>query len=640
MGSLFMLLILLALSSAYGLLLGKRFEQTLPLACFTPIVVLYGFGLLDLLLVGVYVCIGLALLAGIWCVYCAFRDRKRFASLLLTPGCALFVALFAVVWLGHRGRLISQWDEFSHWALVVKNMFGLNALGNHPLSTVRFPGYQPGVALFQYFWARVGGAYVEADLYRSLNILTLSMLFPVFSGVGWRRMGSAALLFASVLLPPIMVDAGFYTSIYVDVVLGIVLAHMLYVYFSQRTFDRWAMLDLCAATFVLVLVKSSGFGLAAIALLMMLCDQVLRRMKRDRALPRETWHSWLLPLGVLLAMLLSKYSWDIYLQIKGTAEAWARVENITPSAVLSLFAGSAENYRYDIVTRFADASFSTPIGNGFLSLPYFAFLLVAAAFAGFSAWLRAEDRLYARRLTGLAAGLVIGGILYALSLMVLYVFSFEYREAMELASFGRYMGTYAVAAVGGGALLLAHSALTWEGADKVAPLQHQGARVVGVLTLVLALLINPRPLLDITAFSALGVRQTQEDREVYAAEERAAATLTSGDTVYLIAQNSAGYEFYASRYMLVPARVGHSSGNPWSLGAPYYDGDIWTEDLPLTEWMSRLAKYYTRVYLLRVDEQFIAGYGEAFEDVADIADDTMFEVVADGDTVRLVRTDF
>ena len=71
----------------------------------------------------------------------------------------------------------------------------------------------------------------------------------------------------------------------------------------------------------------------------------------------------------------------------------------------------------------------------------------------------------------------------------------------------------------------------------------------------------------------------------------------------------------------------------WSLGSPYYEGDIWTIDMKLEEWEQILYNEYTYVYLFRIDTQFISRYGSLFED--EITDDSIYEIIKNSESISL-----
>jgi hypothetical protein len=106
--------------------------------------------------------------------------------------------------------------------------------------------------------------------------------------------------------------------------------------------------------------------------------------------------------------------------------------------------------------------------------------------------------------------------------------------------------------------------------------------------------------------------------------------------VFIVYQRSAGRGFHIARYEIAPRPA-----NKWffSLGAPYYEGDIWTQPLTPEDWSKMLLEErFDYVFLERADEQFWTGFGALFRAAPgqDFRDHAVFRVVQAGeDLVRL-----
>ena len=94
----------------------KRYEESAPLSVFALIAILYLFGLLHLLLVGVYAVCLIAVGMLIATIYheAVKKHWSAFFGRTFTPAFFLFLAgTIAIVFIT-RGRMISGWDEYSH----------------------------------------------------------------------------------------------------------------------------------------------------------------------------------------------------------------------------------------------------------------------------------------------------------------------------------------------------------------------------------------------------------------------------------------------------------------------------------------------------------------------------------------------
>jgi hypothetical protein len=107
--------------------------------------------------------------------------------------------------------------------------------------------------------------------------------------------------------------------------------------------------------------------------------------------------------------------------------------------------------------------------------------------------------------------------------------------------------------------------------------------------------------------------------------------------IFIVYQRSAGRGFHIARYEIAPRPA-----NKWffSLGEPYYDGDVWTEPLTPEKWGEMLLmEGFDHVFLERTDEQFWARFGGMFAAAQGIdpRKHAVFRVVKTGEAgVRLV----
>ena len=115
--------------------------------------------------------------------------------------------------------------------------------------------------------------------------------------------------------------------------------------------------------------------------------------------------------------------------------------------------------------------------------------------------------------------------------------------------------------------------------------------------------------------------------------------ITGGEEkhVWIITQESTGFEFWPLRYGIRPANgeinVGFSiSDHTLSL----YPGDIWTIIIPAEEWREKL-KDYDYVMIWEADDIFREDYAALFANPADIDNRTIFAVNHETDLLERVR---
>ena len=89
--------------------------------------------------------------------------------------------------------------------------------------------------------------------------------------------------------------------------------------------------------------------------------------------------------------------------------------------------------------------------------------------------------------------------------------------------------------------------------------------------------------------------------------------MQKSDNVYIIYQQSKGFEYQIVRYELTPFQSNrYEDGSP-SIGKPYYEGDIWTSNINSQEFIEKLMDY-NYLLLAHSDYQFFKNYGSIFHD--------------------------
>lgn len=651
-----LLLIFVLLSSISAVLawiMKYKFEQALPVACLGLIVFVYFCGLVGHLRVGFYLSVAAGIGATVFCVVGTFKGwlkRDFWLTCILSPGFVVFCLFAIFTYCVHTGRLLTEWDEFSHWGLVVKNMYALDAFGNHPDSTVMFKGYPPTSATFQYLWMKLSGAYSEENLFRSMNILCFAFVLPVFKNISWKNIKVVPSVSLIIFVLPITFYSTFYKSIYVDALLGVLFAYILFTYFTANKYDAFFLINLALAIFALTLVKASGFGLSLISAVIIIFD-ILIQPRLLRGKDRESvkfeppknkkksadsdWPDVLIekPLYVILTVALtpfvSNYSWSVYRSITGTGQPWSGMSNLTLPAVLSFLRGESEQYRYTVLENFGKAIFEHPISTSFLKMTVFMFFLLLAAFT-ILIWNLINNKYLKRRIKFFCIGLFIGGVLYTISLVALYIFTYSEYEAVRLASFQRYMDTYLLACL----LFLSFCFIYYfDNRAKMHKIKST-ATCMTVYLVALCFLANLEFL--IANFSYDEILQSQNIRQSTDSINKIIPILDAkSDRLSYIYQNSNGYEITVAQYNMTPIKI----TNGGSLGDPYYEGDIWTTRISCEEWIEQLRNNCTYVYLANIDSQFIDGFSSAFENKEQIQNNSLYRVQESRGSIILTYVD-
>lgn len=441
---------LLALLGAYGFLSLTRSVKT----AFIPVIVnglivtvLYLFALNRQLDGGLFflTVIGLALLIATVAI-AVTRNNYESLRIFISPSFGFLLLASFLFWLLFHDVRLTDYDNFSHWAVIVKNMSWQHALPDMHSIGIQFSAYPPGSALFIYAICHYIG-FTEAHAVLAQSFLITSAIMPLFAFVDtafwskkWRQAG---LLLAMMCLLALAFYNGpsAMTSLLVDNVLLLTgLAATIIIVTMGKTPVRATMLvwPLMCTT---VLIKNSGMFFTAINTVLLLIYLVrwarqpgVHGKHQVRSVPRY------LPAGLAGVLTLLPYlcfgMWSTHVKHTFTNGSMSK-HAVSLQDYMTTFhqktAGDIATIGREIIKHifnFTDLhSASAIIVWNVVALVALLVLLRTA---------NAEIRLPLKH-TLITVDAIFAA--YVLGVYLMYIFSMPKGEALALASFDRYLGT-------------------------------------------------------------------------------------------------------------------------------------------------------------------------------------------------------
>lgn len=582
----FVFLVIWLTAFVLAVIYDKDTAQCLPVAVMGQVALLYVFGYAGLLKYGVAVVCLLPFTGFVYLVLKKKQPIKPDIPLLNTT--LIFCGVFIYFWYIQRGMMISQWDEFTHWGLIVKNMYRLDNFGNTGFTTAAFLDYPPGQGLFRYFFMKICGAFAESRIFHAANIMAVVFAFPLIRKN--KNILTSALTVLAYILVVNMVSREAFHTIYIDLLLGVVWAHLLYIYFVYEK-DAFFYIDFALTFAFLSLLKASGFGLA-LSVLIVIVVHIICTEKGIQA----RFHRLISVLAASAVGIAAKLSWSAYLKIH-TINPIFEFNALTPATFADLFTGRAPQYRYTVINAFVRALSATPvfyIGDTGISAVVFTLAATALICIMYFAGKKEGRFLWAGFGVFTVAAVFIAGML------VSYLFSFAEYEAVILASYDRYLRTIAMGTI---------TAVFMFGTEKL--LAFRPAYAIAVL-IVISAVLNPKILVADVLTRRETVSAIQSQRAIYVQESEIVQRNAPGYVLMAyIAPGTNGFEFWQGKYECSPAMI----WGQWSFSTEdggYFDGDVWTVKKSAEELKNELNTYYDYVFIHSVNDKFISEYGSIF----------------------------
>lgn len=259
------LTIIFIFSIFFSQLFRKKIEETIVFSVFIIILTLYIFGVFSILNFGWYI---ICVLSLILCMYMIYNHKKINTHLFFTHGFIFVIIATLISIIIHKYRIVVTFDEFNHWFLAVKNMYINDELFTSANSNVLSKNYMPASTIFHYFWLKPSHTFNESFVFISMNFLIYSLIIPILSIFKKNLWKQAILAEFFIFLVPLTLCDYIYTGAYVDGLMGLLFAYILYEYFIKKT-DLFKLITILLALTILTLTKFTGiiFSMASVIII-------------------------------------------------------------------------------------------------------------------------------------------------------------------------------------------------------------------------------------------------------------------------------------------------------------------------------------------------------------------------------------
>ena len=568
---------LIGLSLFLAFALKIRTELTIFVSVSGVITIVFFFGLLGLLVPALWVTWTFGVVLGLIALYRIVRVKDTGH---LTPGLLFFIFACCAHYLLTRNGAFRQWDEFSHWGTIIKQISEVGSLYRN--QNLYFQDYPPGVAIFADFM-QMPGPFTEANALFAGGVIVLAGATALTTGIDWKRFYLAPIILGIVYFCSFIFGKGLATVL-IDYILGSFFGAILALYIFESRIAPTRAVVLCLAPISsLVLLKAAGTGLAFAASVLIATDQII---VRKRASFSKEAYGGLLIVAPFIAVFATQGAWRFIMHLAGYPNRAASFDGLLPLRIL--FDPQLDPEKSAILWTFIRALEGTvpvvPSGHGLPVVLLLISTLMVLAIVG----ARASEG-YSRILAS-AIVIYLGLAFYLYGLLAAYMTSIADYEAKQILSFDRFVSVYLAGMV-----------------PPVVALMRLYIRdgILGlVLSAALGVCILVAPTESIRYFRKGSWPITDERRALVARVQPAIAKIPHGAKVYVIWQNSNGLEFWQVRYELGSRPVNQFC---WSISVARDDADMYKCTISPAKLRDEL-KNYQYLLVANGDDKFAAEY--------------------------------
>lgn len=630
----------------------KKFEEALPLTLTALVLVLFGCSLVGYMLQGVYLVLALCVV-GYLCAGVHLVRTGRYKAVALrffTPSFFIFATLMLLLTYFNSGKVASSWDEFSHWADVVKMMTQSHLLSTSALSNSLFQSYPPGMALLQYFVQQIyvffhpAESFNEWRMFFAYQIFAISFFMPLCKHFTYKRSIFAMFAVAVVAIGVMFVFPEAFITIYVDLFLGVLTGVGFAIIYLTPKKDSMAYLNVLACIAMLVLAKDSGLMFAAFLAIALLVDGLGFGAFSFAQTASAKWAS---AAGALAALCLPKLLWSWNISLTGAEVRFsAPIEYDVLWQIVRY--GGGESYQITCYNNFIDAFFTqgltlVPLD---VTVPYAVllglFVLVCVLLWAVARYApvapartqaeianpeianltQTEPTLHepaprpdTRRLVLVPVVLLVQTVVFVLGMGVSYLFKFNATEAVQLSSYTRYMAT----------AYLPLCLVCLFGLLQLVRQRRGMAKYLVVVCLLVGSVASVQKAVVIPFVTRSQILASMTVREPYLALEEKLETLVQADSnIYFISQQDTGLHALVVRYLARP----FASFEIAALNTPYYEGETLIEPMSAQQVQALLQASYDYVVIYQLDDYFIEEYASLFADASQLQENSIYAVDA------------
>ena len=380
-----------------------------------------------------------------------FIKRKKenvqvFYKNFFSNGFYIFLVIYICIYIFDFYRVFTKWDEFSHWGVMVKEMYRLDRFYSVKQSTLMVhKDYPPIIQLFEFFYSKLCGGYKEAYLERAIHLLNLSFFIPLFSEKEQSKkqvLLKTLLITISIFMIYLLFDRhNIINTIYVDYTMAITTAYLLAtISIEKDLFQKFTIINLSLGLTFLLLIKQMSLPLYAMILFLFIMNILLK--EKGKRLSKENLKK-LCKIAILLIIIpiLTMKSWNCYIE-KLKIEKQFDLKDIKIMELKNINNGTkGEKYQQQSIKNYFRAIKTENMTTSYLHITYLECFIITIVLL-YVLWSLNKKTISKQQIILIGITLTLGYIGYSFVMLILYVFSFGPIEGPSLASFERYMPTF------------------------------------------------------------------------------------------------------------------------------------------------------------------------------------------------------
>lgn len=609
------LIMVLIIASCITIKFKLKQENSILITFLSSVLLIYFLGLFDKMLISLYFLGVLDLLGVIYIIYSIIKKNVKLKE-IFTLGTIIYIFVSVMLGILLKNTFFTDWDEFSHWGPNLKAMVANDLFWSNNKWDGIHVAYQPLAGLIEWWFCKLNGGFSESVAYLAMDIGIITLILPIFKNLKFKLQDIIkSILFLVCFLCFIYIFSFTLTSIYIDLILGVMFASGMYVAMIANSKEDNILIALILIS--MAELKTTGLLLAGIILIVLFLRKVLLPAIKEKKLGKIQWKNILILILMLVSILVAYKSWDMYCKSNNRVLDRRHDNNFISEINIKEFVKAVIQYHCtDEKLNSISRSFYNALNEKEIvhRLPCRTIvqILVVLDFVMIYAFVKERDK--ERRWQILIQGISfnVGFVLYCLLLMGTYMFAFTEVEGRGLFSLDRYMSTYFIAWIINIIAMFMSKKSYYEIEDSRNITRNPSISALVIILLVGIYGSNIQNLVK-------PIEKNNSTIPAYIQEKAniVNSTLNSNDKVYVIFQDpGVTVDPFVFRYCISPIVM--NLMDEYSLGELDGPNDTMTYNITADEWKEKLInENYDYVFILKTDDEFNETYKGLFEKETD-----------------------
>lgn len=353
------------------------------------------------------------------------KEKKELLNIIKNYKTIIIILIFIYITLVGLNMHLTHYDNFSHWGLIIKNMFMDNALPNFDNTTILFKGYQPGSACFIYLFGLICGK-TEVSMIIAQNYLIFSFLIPLFGFINKdnKYIKSIMIIIFYLFITVILIK---FNDLLVDSLIATMTITSLSIIYNYKKDLKKAFYYSLPVSIFLFLVKNTGLVFAGFN-----CLYLLYLSYKNKKIKEGI--KYVIVTGIILLFFL--IIWQSHVKLVYGDLATQSKHSLTFSNIFRQLWYKGFDNIFIFIKNYILNFFKLNISNIYIIIINIIMFLI---------FIFEKEK---KKVLNLMAVVNLIYLIYFIILGLMYILSMPWEEAIRFASYDRYMNTVIVIIVG------------------------------------------------------------------------------------------------------------------------------------------------------------------------------------------------